>query len=79
MTYQATSIQTSAKAKSKTAAAHLQVAESTLRKSRVTGTLCGLPAPAYTKMGRTVLYDIADLDAWLEQLPKGNSTSNLVA
>jgi hypothetical protein len=31
------------------------------------------------ELGRTVLYDIADLDAWLEQLPKGNSTSNLVA
>lgn len=79
MTYQATFNQISAKAKSKIAADYLKVAESTLRKSRVTGTLCGLPAPAYIKMGRTVLYDIADLDAWLEQLPKGTCTSNLVA
>lgn len=56
------------------AADHLSIAESTLRKSRVTGILCGVSAPAYMKMGRKVLYDIQDLDRWLNSLPRGNCT-----
>lgn len=62
------------KLKSVMAAQHLLLSDSTLRKSRVTGILCGRPAPAYTKMGRNVFYDISDLDAWVKNLPKGNCT-----
>jgi hypothetical protein len=40
---------------------YIGVAESTLEKDRVTG-LLGVP---YIKIGRTVVYDTADLDAYL--------------
>ncbi|MFC6670502.1 hypothetical protein [Marinobacterium aestuariivivens] len=65
--------------KSQAAANYLLVAESTLRKSRVTGILCGRAAPAYIKMGRTVLYTRTDLDAWVAELPKGNCTAQTAA
>ena len=43
------------------AAAYCGSAESTFEKLRVTG-----GGPAFLKLGRTVVYDTADLDAWLE-------------
>lgn len=61
------------------AAHYLGVAESTLRKSRVTGLLCCRSAPNYSKMGRTVIYSVAVLDTWLAELPTGNSTERTVA
>lgn len=42
------------------AADHCGVAKSTLEKKRLTGT-----GPPFMKLGRTVVYDTADLDAWL--------------
>ena len=43
------------------AASYTGVAESTLAKLRVTG-----GGPSYSKVGRLVLYDVGDLDAWLD-------------
>jgi len=51
---------------SDTAAGILKVAESTLRKSRVTGELLGIPAPKYYKLGRRVRYLESDLHEWIE-------------
>ena len=56
-------------------AAFLGCADATLRKSRVTGTLLGRPAPAYRKVGRKVLYDRETLIAWLEQFEPQRSTA----
>jgi predicted DNA-binding transcriptional regulator AlpA len=42
------------------AAQYLALSESTLMKLRVTG-----GGPAYIKLSRAVVYDPADLDAWL--------------
>jgi hypothetical protein len=50
-----------------TAAPVLGVSPATLRKSRVTGTLLGLPTPAFLKMGKTIRYRESDLQAWLDQ------------
>ena len=44
----------------KEAAAHLQVAEKTLANWRSLG-----QGPAYSKIGRTVVYQLADLDDFL--------------
>jgi len=43
------------------AADYLGLAEATLRKARCTGTL-DIP---YFQLGRTIVYDTADLDEWL--------------
>ena len=42
------------------AAAYCGCSKSTLEKLRLTG-----GGPAFIKLGRTVVYDTADLDAWL--------------
>ena len=39
----------------------------TLKLSRVTGILGGVPAPAYRKLGRKVVYDRVTLNEWLSQ------------
>ena len=65
--------------RSNQAADYLQIAEATLRKSRVLGVLCGRPAPKYSKMGRTVLYKKAELDNWLSELPTGRSKAEVAA
>ncbi|QRG09281.1 hypothetical protein EZH22_14085 [Xanthobacter dioxanivorans] len=54
----------------KGAAQYTGLAESTLNKRRVFG-----GGPRYIQIGRRVLYDIADLDAWMEQ-NKRSSTSD---
>lgn len=46
--------------KSAQAAERLQLSESTLAKMRMTGT-----GPVFLKLGRKVMYQPADLDAWL--------------
>jgi predicted DNA-binding transcriptional regulator AlpA len=43
------------------AAAYLALAESTLEKARLTGT-----GPKFARLGRCVVYDLADLDAWFD-------------
>lgn len=42
------------------AATHVGLAASTLEKLRVVG-----GGPVFMKLGRAVVYDVADLDAWL--------------
>lgn len=49
----------------------------TLRKSRVTGTLAGVVAPSYFKMGARVRYPLKDLIEWMSQFEKVTSTSQI--
>ena len=44
------------------AAAYLGLSPKTLIKMRITG-----DGPRYAKVGRRVIYDVADLDAWVEE------------
>jgi predicted DNA-binding transcriptional regulator AlpA len=53
------------------AAEYLGVAESTLAKWRMRG-----DPPAYRKLGRVVVYDQTDLDAWLDACRR-TSTSDI--
>ena len=48
----------------KAAAAYIGIAPSSLKHSRHTGLLCGVPTPAYRKLGRRVVYDLATLHAY---------------
>ena len=47
----------------------------TLKISRVTGILLGVPAPAYRKLGRKVVYDRDTLQAWIDQFGTQTSTA----
>ena len=53
----------------------LGFASSTIRMSRVTGFLAGVPAPTYRKIGRKVVYDRAILDQWLGQFVNQSNTA----
>jgi hypothetical protein len=53
----------------------LGFASSTIRMSRVTGVLAGVPAPTYRKIGRKVVYDRVILDQWLEQFANQSNTA----
>jgi predicted DNA-binding transcriptional regulator AlpA len=53
----------------------LGFASGTLRMSRVTGILAGVPAPTYRKLGRKVAYDEAVGDEWLAQFPNQPNTA----
>jgi len=55
------------------AAAYCGSTKSTFEKYRLTG-----EGATYSKLGRVVVYDIADLDAWLES-KKRRSTSEYAA
>jgi hypothetical protein len=44
----------------------LNVGEDTLRKSRSTGYLFGVPAPKHIKIGKQVKYRADDLMTWME-------------
>jgi len=57
------------------AAAFIGCAPSTLKISRVTGTLLGSKAPPYRKLGRKVVYDRDALQAWLEQFGTRTNTA----
>jgi len=54
---------------------YLSLAYGTLRTSRVSGILCGVPAPAYRKIGRKVVYDRVILDQWLDQFANQPNTA----
>jgi predicted DNA-binding transcriptional regulator AlpA len=47
----------------------LQVSKSWLNKSRLVG--CG---PPYLKLGRRVLYDVADIEGWLVTKKRSNTS-----
>jgi len=55
---------------------HIGLASNTVRISRVSGTLCGVPAPTYRKIGRKVVYDRLVLDQWLEQFANQQNTAS---
>ena len=54
---------------------HISLASNTLRASRTSGVLCGVPAPVYRKIGRKVVYDLAVLDEWLTQFSNQPNTA----
>lgn len=56
---------------SKEAAAYLGIKESYLRQVRMTGKIGGRMAPPpHIEIGRSIRYDKADLDRWIDSLPK---------
>jgi hypothetical protein len=57
------------------AAFELGFGSSTMRVSRVTGTLAGVPAPTYRKIGRKVVYDRIVLVKWMEQFANQQKTT----
>jgi len=57
------------------AAFDLGFSSSTIRVSRVTGTLAGVPAPTYRKVGRKVVYDRIVLEKWMEQFANQQNTT----
>ena len=60
----------------KEAAALLGFSPVTIRNSRYTGMLAGVPAPRFRKVGaKTVRYERATLAAWLAQFSERASTS----
>lgn len=48
------------------AADFLAIAKSTLRKWRSTASKCSQPTPRFVRVGRTVRYRAADLEAFIE-------------
>ena len=54
---------------------HISLASNTLRASRTSGVLCGVPAPVYRKIGRKVVYDLVVLDEWLTQFSNQPNTA----
>ncbi|OPX56520.1 Helix-turn-helix domain-containing protein [Oceanospirillum multiglobuliferum] len=65
-----TTLKTSAQA-----AEILGFSEYTIRLSRATGTLAGVEAPPFIKMGRNVRYKKSDLDNWLAQFQTFTNTA----
>lgn len=62
----------------KQAAEYLNTTPGMLRLSRHTGELWGRPAPRFVKPGpRKVSYLKADLDSWLDELPRFRSTADV--
>ena len=57
------------------AAALIPCQPSTLKKSRHTGELFGVPSPAFLKLGRRVFYDADVIDEWLSQFDSYENTS----
>jgi len=57
------------------AAFELGFGSSTIRVSRVTGTLAGVPAPTYRKVGRKVVYDRIVLKKWMDQFANQQKTA----
>lgn len=50
------------------AARYIDFSVSYMRQSRMNGNLKGrTPAPPYIRIGRSVRYDIADLDNWIDE------------
>ena len=56
------------------AAEYLGLGKSTLDKLRITG-----GGPAYFKVGARIVYDVADLDAWLASHKRTSTSSKAAA
>ena len=61
------------------AAYYLGVSKSSLDHSRLTGNLCGIPAPPFVRLGRMVRYLREQLDSWLDGLPRHRHTAETAA
>lgn len=58
------------------AAAFIGCSTYTLKRSRTTGTLLGVTAPAHIKLGRRMVrYERATLEEWLSQFPEYQNTA----
>lgn len=57
------------------AAKYIGFKPSTLKLSRHTGLLAGVDTPEFIKIGKSVRYDIKDLDRWMSQFRKYKNTS----
>ncbi|MFI8751261.1 helix-turn-helix transcriptional regulator [Vreelandella lionensis] len=55
------------------AAEYLGYRPASLRQSRFMGALAGAKPPKHIKLNRAVRYNIADLDAWIERVAKGET------
>lgn len=73
-----TQIHSSAPLDTKQTAKEIGLAEITVRNSRLTGLLCGVPAPKFRKIGRKVVYFKKDIDDWLNALPAYQNTSEVL-
>lgn len=60
-------------------AAFLNCSPYTLRRSRTTGLLLGVSAPAYKKRGRSVTYLRETLEAWEAQFKEQRNTAQDIA
>ena len=56
-------------------ATYIAVSPTSLKISRLTGELCGQPAPEFKKAERKVIYLRSVLDQWLDELPGYKNTA----
>ena len=56
-------------------AKYMNLSYGTLRNARVSGSLCGVGAPKYKKLGRKVVYEKAVIDDWLAQFENQSNTA----
>jgi hypothetical protein len=56
-------------------AAELSISPATIRKSRVTGTLLGKPAPKFLKLGKAVRYTRESIDSFKAQFAEVSNTA----
>ena len=56
-------------------AAYIGASPHSLKSSRRTGLLWGMPAPEFKKAARKVIYIRATLDKWVDQLPTYQNTA----
>jgi hypothetical protein len=61
------------------AALYLKSTANTLKNSRSTGILWGVPAPKYLKCGRRILYRFSELDNWINQFGEFHNTGEAAA
>lgn len=64
---------TSMRLRTRDAAAYLAISPRTLEKYRLTG-----EGPPFLKIGRAVVYDSADLDAWLADKVRQSTAENSI-
>lgn len=57
------------------AAAYIGASGHSLKRSRRTGMLWGIPAPEFKKAARKVVYIRATLDRWVDSLPTYQNTA----
>lgn len=61
----------------KEASQYIGCAPNSLKQSRVSGLLFGVPAPAFLKMGYNIRYKLTTLDDWLSQFTEKQNTAQI--